>query len=301
MSDFIVFGGINMDLFAYLPRSPEEGETIEANSMEFFLGGKGANQAVALARLGAQVSFVGTVGKDLFGQDLESLIEREKVNIKNLRKKKGKSGVALINVLEDGRNEVVAFSGANKISKSKQVSNKELEACLIVIGTMELEEVETSDLFRRAKQNNCLTILNLAPYKEPSKLLLEQTDILVVNETEFLGLLNKTCHSVDIDFIDKNISSLKIPSHVNVVITLGDLGAIAYANGKRKYYKSKKVKAIDTVGAGDCFVGALGFSFSKNPDIFSAVKFANSAASLSVTKKGAAKSMPSYDEVVNNL
>ena len=193
MSDFIVFGGINMDLFAYLPRSPEEGETIEANSMEFFLGGKGANQAVALARLGAQVSFVGTVGKDLFGQDLESLIEREKVNIKNLRKKKGKSGVALINVLEDGRNEVVAFPGANKISKSKQVSNKELEACLIVIGTMELEEVETSDLFRRAKQNNCLTILNLAPYKEPSKLLLEQTDILVVNETEFLGLLNKTC------------------------------------------------------------------------------------------------------------
>ena len=195
----------------------------------------------------------------------------------------------------------MAFPGANKISKSKQVSNKELEACLIVIGTMELEEVETSDLFRRAKQNNCLTILNLAPYKEPSKLLLEQTDILVVNETEFLGLLNKTCHSVDIDFIDKNISSLKIPSHVNVVITLGDLGAIAYANGKRKYYKSKKVKAIDTVGAGDCFVGALGFSFSKNPDIFSAVKFANSAASLSVTKKGAAKSMPSYDEVVNNL
>ena len=301
MSDFIVFGGINMDLFAYLPRSPEEGETIEANSMEFFLGGKGANQAVALARLGAQVSFVGTVGKDLFGQDLESLIEREKVNIKNLRKKKGKSGVALINVLEDGRNEVVAFPGANKISKSKQVSNKELEACLIVIGTMELEEVETSDLFRRAKQNNCLTILNLAPYKEPSKLLLEQTDILVVNETEFLGLLNKTCHSVDIDFIDKNISSLKIPSHVNVVITLGDLGAIAYANGKRKYYQSKKVEAIDTVGAGDCFVGALGFSFSKNPDIFSAVKFANSAASLSVTKKGAAKSMPSYDEVVNKL
>ena len=117
MSDFIVFGGINMDLFAYLPRSPEEGETIEANSIEFFLGGKGANQAVALARLGAKVSFVGTVGKDLFGEDLESLIEREKVNIKNLSRKKGQSGVALINVLEDGRNEVVAFAGIIKIPK----------------------------------------------------------------------------------------------------------------------------------------------------------------------------------------
>ena len=94
---------------------------------------------------------------------------------------------------------------------------------------------------------------------------------------------------------------MKIPSHVNVVITLGDLGVIAYANGKRKYFKSKKVEAIDTVGAGDCFVGALGFSLLENPDIFSAVKFANCAASLSVTKKGAAKSMPSYDEVVNKL
>ena len=166
---------------------------------------------------------------------------------------------------------------------------------------MELEEVETSDLFKRAKQNHCLTLLNLAPYKEPSKLLLDQTDILVINETEFLGLLNKAPQSVDLDFIDKNFSSLNIPSHVNVVITLGDLGVIAYANGKRKYFKSRKVQAIDTVGAGDCFVGALGFSLSENPDIFSAVKFANCAASLSVTKKGAAKSMPSYDEVVNKL
>ena len=88
---------------------------------------------------------------------------------------------------------------------------------------------------------------------------------------------------------------------MSVVITLGDSGVIAYAKGKRKYFKSRKVKAIDTVGAGDCFVGALGYSLSENPDIFSAVKFANCAASLSVTKKGAAKSMPSYDEVVNKL
>ena len=104
----------------WLNQHTEEGETIEANSIEFFLGGKGANQAVALARLGAKVSFVGTVGKDLFGQDLESLIEREKVKIKNLSRKKGQSGVALINVLKDGRNEVVAFPGINKNSKSKQ-------------------------------------------------------------------------------------------------------------------------------------------------------------------------------------
>ena len=93
MSDFIVFGGINMDLFAYIPRATQEGETIEANSIQFFLGGKGANQAVALARLGAKVSFAGTLGLDNFGRDLETLIAKEKVNsrIKYLKKKKAKA------------------------------------------------------------------------------------------------------------------------------------------------------------------------------------------------------------------
>ena len=114
MSDFIVFGGINMDLFAYVPRSTQEGETIEASSVEFYLGGKGANQAVALSRLGAEVSFVGTLGKDQFGKELEALISAEKIDLKNLRKQDGQSGVALINVLKDGRNEVISFPGVNK-------------------------------------------------------------------------------------------------------------------------------------------------------------------------------------------
>lgn len=301
MSDFIVFGGINMDLFAYIPRATQEGETIEANSIKFFLGGKGANQAVALARLGAKVSFVGTLGLDNFGQDLETLIAKEKVNLKNLKKIEGQSGIALINVLKDGRNEVVSFPGINKLTTNEQISEEDLKECSIVIGQMELELVETERLFKRAKKENCITILNLAPFKEPSESLIRNTDILVVNEIEFAGLTKTDATSIGKDFVDKNISSLNLSTDLKVIVTLGSSGVLAYANGKRKYFQQKSVKAVDSVGAGDCFVGALGFSLLTNEDIFTAINFANCAASISVTRKGAAKAMPTFDEVVKKL
>ena len=301
MSDVIVFGGINMDLFAYVPRSTKEGETIEASSIEFFLGGKGANQAVALARLGVDVSFVGTIGEDEFGSQLERLISKEKINIKNLKKIKGQSGIALINVLNDGRNEVISFPGVNKNSLSNQVSEDDLKACSILISQMELKGPETYDLFSRAKQNGCTTILNLAPFREPSKSLIQKTDILVVNETEFAGLSKKATSKINLEFVDENFSQLKLPKSLSLIVTLGDEGVVVFSGGERNYFEARSVKAIDTVGAGDCFVGTLGYALLQSPDIFFATHFANCAASISVTKKGAADSMPQLNEVVNKL
>lgn len=301
MSDVIVFGGINMDLFAYVPRSTKEGETIEASSIEFFLGGKGANQAVALARLDVDVSFVGTIGEDEFGSQLERLISKEKINIKNLKKIKGQSGIALINVLNDGRNEVISFPGVNKNSLSNQVSEDDLKACSILISQMELKEPETYNLFSRAKQNGCTTILNLAPFRKPSKSLIQNTDILVVNETEFAGLSKKATSKINLEFVDENFSQLKLPKSLSLIVTLGDEGVVVFSGGERNYFEARSVKAIDTVGAGDCFVGALGYALLQSPDIFFATHFANCAASISVTKKGAADSMPQLNEVVNKL
>jgi len=301
MSDVIVFGGINMDLFAYVPRSTKEGETIEASSIEFFLGGKGANQAVALARLDVDVSFVGTIGEDEFGSQLERLISKEKINIKNLKKIKGQSGIALINVLNDGRNEVISFPGVNKNSLSNQVSEDDLKACSILISQMELKGPETYDLFSRAKQNGCTTILNLAPFRKPSKSLIQNTDILVVNETEFAGLSKKATSKINLEFVDENFSQLKLPKSLSLIVTLGDEGVVVFSGGERNYFEARSVKAIDTVGAGDCFVGALGYALLQSPDIFFATYFANCAASISVTKKGAADSMPQLNEVVNKL
>tara|TARA_B100000073_G_scaffold124670_3_gene101872 strand:- start:964 stop:1836 length:873 start_codon:yes stop_codon:yes gene_type:complete len=290
-----------MDLFAYVPRSTKEGETIEASSIEFFLGGKGANQAVALARLDVDVSFVGTIGEDEFGSQLERLISKEKINIKNLKKIKGQSGIALINVLNDGRNEVISFPGVNKNSLSNQVSEDDLKACSILISQMELKGPETYDLFSRAKQNGCTTILNLAPFRKPSKSLIQNTDILVVNETEFAGLSKKATSKINLEFVDENFSQLKLPKSLSLIVTLGDEGVVVFSGGERNYFEARSVKAIDTVGAGDCFVGALGYALLQSPDIFFATYFANCAASISVTKKGAADSMPQLNEVVNKL
>ena len=116
MAKVIVFGGINMDLFAYIPRSTREGETITASSIEFYLGGKGANQAVAASRLGAEVAFVGTVGKDEFGEKLIRMISSENIDTSLINSKAGQSGTALINVLENSNNEVISYPGTNPVS-----------------------------------------------------------------------------------------------------------------------------------------------------------------------------------------
>ena len=117
MAKVIVFGGINMDLFAYIPRSTREGETITASSIEFYLGGKGANQAVAASRLGAEVAFVGTVGKDEFGEKLIRMISSENIDTSLINSKAGQSGTALINVLENSNNEVISYPGTNQLTQ----------------------------------------------------------------------------------------------------------------------------------------------------------------------------------------
>lgn len=301
MSEVIVFGGINMDLFAYVPRSTQEGETIEADSIEFYLGGKGANQAVALSRLGVKVRFVATIGSDQFGNQLENLIKKENINTSNMNRKEGKSGIALINVLKDGRNEVISFPSVNKKTLSQQVSDENLEDCSILIGQMEVEPLQTTDLFIRAKNNNCKTILNLAPFKRANNLLMENTDILIVNEIEFAELSNKKPNSIDFEFVDKTFPELDLPFGMTLVVTLGGEGVITFSHGKKQYFEGRKVKAIDTVGAGDCFVGAFGYALLNGHDIFSATNFANCASSIAVTRKGAAESMPSLGEVKSNI
>ncbi|RCL40224.1 MAG: ribokinase [Gammaproteobacteria bacterium] len=301
MPEIIVFGGINMDLFAYIPRSTQEGETIQATSVEFFLGGKGANQAAASARLGAKVSFVGTIGQDQFGIDVKKLISKENIDISKLSSSRDQTGVALINVLKNGRNEVIAFPGANKQTSSKLISDKKLKSCSIVIGQMELEESQTYNLFLRAKKNGCQTILNLAPFKTIKKQLLKQTDILIVNEIEFSGLTRRSSKKIDLKFVENNFSRLDLPPQIKLIVTMGEKGVVVFAGGIKKYFPSRKVKAIDTVGAGDCFVGALGYFLLNDSDIFSATHFAICASSISVTRKGAAESMPSIDEVVKIL
>ena len=297
MAKVIVFGGINMDLFAYIPRSTREGETITASSIEFYLGGKGANQAVAASRLGAEVAFVGTVGKDEFGEKLIRMISSENIDTSLINSKAGQSGTALINVLENSNNEVISYPGTNKLTQHAYIDEGSLSEAEIIICQMEVNEEETFNLFKRAKQKNCKTILNLAPYKKIRSEILTLTDVLVVNETEFSELsgieLNLINEDINIDIINSP-ESLK---SIDLIVTLGKRGVLIFSKGKKTFIAAEQVKAIDTVGAGDCFVGAMSYGILNGKDLLAASKFANKVASISVTKKGAAASMPFLKDI----
>ena len=297
MAKVIVFGGINMDLFAYIPRSTREGETITASSIEFYLGGKGANQAVAASRLGAEVAFVGTVGKDEFGEKLIRMISSENIDTSLINSKAGQSGTALINVLENSNNEVISYPGTNKLTQHAYIDEGSLSEAEIIICQMEVNEEETFNLFKRAKQKNCKTILNLAPYKKIRSEILTLTDVLIVNETEFSELsgieLNLINEDINIDIINSP-ESLK---SIDLIVTLGKRGVLIFSKGKKTFIAAEQVKAIDTVGAGDCFVGAMSYGILNGKDLLAASKFANKVASISVTQKGAAASMPFLKDI----
>jgi len=297
MAKVIVFGGINMDLFAYIPRSTRQGETITASSIEFYLGGKGANQAVAAARLGAEVAFVGTVGNDEFGEKLIKMISSESIDTSLINSKVGQTGTALINVLENSNNEVISYPGANKFTKDTFINESFLSEAEIIICQMEVNEEETFNLFKRAKKNNCTTILNLAPYKKTSTQILTFTDILIVNETEFSELSGIELSLINEDVNIDPIKSLKLLKSIDLIVTLGKRGILIFSNGNKTFIAGEKVNAIDTVGAGDCFVGALGYGILNGKDLLTASKLANKAASVSVTKKGAAASMPFLKDI----
>ncbi len=288
MAKVIVFGGINMDLFAYIPRSTREGETITASSIEFYLGGKGANQAVAASRLGAEVAFVGTVGKDEFGEKLIRMISSENIDTSLINSKAGQSGTALINVLENSNNEVISYPGTNQLTQHTYIDEGSLSDAEIIICQMEVNEKETFNLFKRAKQNNCKTILNLAPYKKIRSEILTLTDVLIVNEIEFSELSGIELNLINQDLNIDDINFPELLRSIDLIVTLGKKGVLIFSKGK---------KTFDTVGAGDCFVGAMSYGILNGKDLLAASKFANKVASISVSKKGAAASMPFLKDI----
>ena len=300
MSEIIVFGGVNLDQVVYLPRPPKEGETLEGQGVETFLGGKGANQAVALSRLGVSVSFVGNVGKDAFGEELTSALLNEGLDLSMLGSVDEKTGTALINVFENSDNQIIYVPGANKLTNYKQVASESLEEAKIVVSQMEVNTEEVEKLFVNSKDKNCLTILNVAPFKMPSNTLIANTDVLDFNELEFslfLGL--ETSKPLDIESFNEKLASLNNDDKSSLIVTLGERGLVYYENNTVDYIKGHSVEAIDTVGSGDCFIGALSFSLLEGKSLRESCEFANKSAAISVTRKGAAASMPTIEEVVN--
>ena len=298
MGRVIVAGSINMDVVATAERHPRIGETVAGRSVDFFPGGKGANQAVAAAKLGAVTTLVGRLGHDAFGQQLRTFLAAQGVDLAYVRDTPGApSGTALITVA-NADNTIVVIPGANGMVGPDDVLSVALASGDVAISQFEIPLPAISAFLTRAQAAGAWTVLNPAPMRNFDRGLLEFVDVLVLNETE-LGLLAKAeLHdTVDLARFADVAKSLQTRPDLTICVTLGKRGVLALIDGESFVAAARPVNAVDTTGAGDCFVGALAAQLAECVPLRQAMGYANAAASICVQRMGAAPSMPSAAEV----
>ncbi|HHW89438.1 MAG TPA: ribokinase [Clostridiales bacterium] len=300
MSKIFVIGSVNMDLVICVDRMPKSGETLSGYGFMTNPGGKGANQAVAAAKMNAATYMVGCVGNDAFGDELQKALDDYGVNTRYLTRADSNSGIAVI-IVEKGDNRIILDAGANdKIIKEKveqalsQASEQDFCICQLEIP---LDIVEHA--FCLAKQKGLTTILNPAPAVKLGENILRNVDIIVLNETECEILADVIPQSQeDYKKVFEFFSGYNIKS---VIITLGSKGSVLIEKDNIQYTPAFKVQAIDTTSAGDTYLGAIASELAKGKNLTDAMKTASAASALTVTKKGAMQSIPYYDEVIKFL
>src|ERR1700754_2887047 len=298
MGRVVVAGSINMDVVATASRHPRIGETVAGSAVDYFPGGKGANQAVSSAKLGAPTMLIGRLGKDAFGVELRTFLAAQGIDLTHVQETaEAHTGTAVI-TLADADNTIVVVPGANAFVTAADVAAAALTKGDIAVSQFEIPLPAIGAFFTRARAAGATTILNPAPAIEFEAELLDLVDILILNETE-LGFLT-TPELRDSDnharFIEA-ARSLQIGRDKIVCVTLGRRGVLALLAGEPLIIAGRAVKAVDTTGAGDCFVGALAAQLAGGSSIAGALDYANAAASICVQRMGAAPSMPTAAEV----
>ena len=263
MSRIIVLGSINMDVVVTAERHPQLGETIFGDALHFIPGGKGSNQAVAANRLGGQVQLIGRLGKDAFGDTMHDFLTDEQLDLSYLvRLDEQTTGTALITVNSDSENTIVVISGANRAITPADVRDVEIGADDVVVSQFEVPQPAIKALFERARAASAQTVLNPAPAGEFVEGLLPLITHLVVNETE-LAFLAETSVMEDVDELTAAARSLRHDDAQTVVVTLGKRGVLCVGDDDAFHLDGYTVDAVDTTGAGDCFVGALAVGLSE--------------------------------------
>jgi ribokinase len=298
MSRIIVIGSSNTDMVIKSKKLPSPGETILGGTFLMNPGGKGANQAVAAARLGGNVTFVTKTGNDMFGAEATQLFNKEHIDTRYIIKDdKNPSGVALINVDENGENCIVVASGSNGSLSANDINGEVFNTAAPDLFLMQLEiPVSTVEFAaQKAVSRGNRVILNPAPAIQLSDDLLGCLYLITPNETEAELLTGIRVH--DAASAKKAASKLLDKGVKNVIITMGASGAYLLSGAISKMISVLPVKAIDTTAAGDVFNGALAVAVSEGQDLEDSVIFANKAASISVTRMGAQASAPYRSEV----
>jgi len=299
MKKILVIGSLNMDLVTHVKKTPRVGETILGKGYSEIPGGKGANQAVAIGRLGGEVSMLGMVGNDSFGKVLSDNLKSNNVSTDYLYKTDTEpTGMAMIMVNEDGDNSIVVVPGANFELAPNKMKDEHLEQVDYVLGQLETPVETIEELFTKAKEKGIKTILNPAPARELSQSLINNIDLLIPNETEFqllTGIAADTNENIRIGAKKLFQSGVK-----EIIITLGKDGAF-YLNKEGKEYTAKayQVLAVDTTAAGDSFIGGLLTQLSLDKSIEEAIDYGMKVGAVTVSRHGAQSSLPNADDIEN--
>ena len=293
MVDILVVGSLNMDLVVRVPRFPAPGETISGEDLALIPGGKGANQAVAAARLGANVSMLGRVGSDVFGQSLLENLAQNHVDVSRVQRDAAATGTATIIVDAHGQNSIVLSPGANgKVTPDDVTDLPDANTLLL---QFEIPSETVLSTARQAREKGMRVIVNPAPARKMDKALLKSIDVLVPNETE-LSLLTGV-PVTDIASAEAAARQLMLQGAGMVIVTRGEHGSLAVTKSGHHMIPSFKVNVVDTTAAGDAFIGGLAVSLVENKPFNEALNYANACGALATMKFGAQPSLPTKDEV----
>ncbi len=291
--NIVVVGSLNMDMVVNAPRHPQIGETILGGRFATFPGGKGANQAVAAARMGARVCMVGCVGDDGFGLELLRVARQDGIDTSHVSvDEKEATGIALITVDAEGRNTIVVASGANLSLSPRHLHTAKQSFSNVDVLVTQLESpLETvSEAIALAAQQGIRVVLNPAPAQPLGAEILSRVDYFIPNEREALQISGTNT-------LDEAIEKLLALGVRNLIITLGEQGALLVSGDRRTQIPAYPVKVVDTVAAGDAFVGAFATGLAEGLSLEAAARLGSAAAAISVTRPGAQPSLPTRTEV----
>jgi ribokinase len=290
----VVFGSVNVDLVARVERFPHPGETLTGSDHIVAAGGKGANQALAARRMGADVVFIGATGTDAFADLALAHLRRDGVKLDHMAVTEGSTGLAFITVDSYGENQIVLSPGANGRLTAAALDSLSVEPNDILLVQGEVSMTETERALAWARERGMRRLLNLAPAIPVSSRLLSHVDILIVNEAELRQVAERMGLSGSAALTAEELAT---ELGLGVVVTLGALGAVAHVEGEVARAPGFPVTPVDTTGAGDAFVGAFAAALDAGRSLMEAVRLGCAAGSLACLKEGAQPSLPTREEV----